>query len=423
MAGGAGKVKGAKSKDRLANFASLVKALLESIKNRSPELAEDQIQPEIVKDTSKSGKSQDLKPGVLAGIPQNKDKSGLLKEKNLLSEPPGGKTEGIFSSNVKETDENAGIFASLTTKKEIKDLPFSAEEGEFPREEAIRSLADLVKQRGDADALTDRERAVLFTGIAAGADRAGSAEKREARMGLVDLNRAAKNGEQEGVKNRRRERLARGPGGEGRFEIRDFRGDAAPKDPGVKGDFGLSGRQELPETELVVQLGGRSTAEGGDEAAPRTAPFPLREALAQELRGALGQDIVRHASMVLKDGGEGLIRLSLKPESLGNVKIRLELSENKIAGHIIVENTEALRAFERELPVLEAAFKDSGFSGASLELAQSGAGGEGGRRSREEASPFYSERLAASSYEALTGYGTGNSEAFIRANTRVNMLA
>jgi flagellar hook-length control protein FliK len=126
--------------------------------------------------------------------------------------------------------------------------------------------------------------------------------------------------------------------------------------------------------------------------------------------------------MVLKDGGEGLIRLSLKPESLGNVKIRLELSENKIAGHIIVENSDALRAFERELPVLEAAFKDSGFSGASLELAQNSADEAGGQRNREGV-PFYSERLAASGYEASSDYRTGNAEAFIRGNTRVNMLA
>jgi flagellar hook-length control protein FliK len=125
--------------------------------------------------------------------------------------------------------------------------------------------------------------------------------------------------------------------------------------------------------------------------------------------------------MILKDGGEGLIRLSLKPESLGNVKIRLELSENKIAGHIIVENSDALRAFERELPVLEAAFRDSGFDGATLELAQNG--GEGGQRNREDASPFYSERFVASSYEALTDSLSGKSEALVRANTRVNMLA
>jgi flagellar hook-length control protein FliK len=126
--------------------------------------------------------------------------------------------------------------------------------------------------------------------------------------------------------------------------------------------------------------------------------------------------------MVLKEGGEGLIRLSLKPESLGNVKIRLELSENKIAGHIIVENNDALRAFERELPVLEAAFKDSGFEGASLELTRDNGGGDNRRRDGGDTIPFYSERLVSSSYEALTD-GNVPAGGPARGDTRVNMLA
>jgi flagellar hook-length control protein FliK len=108
----------------------------------------------------------------------------------------------------------------------------------------------------------------------------------------------------------------------------------------------------------------------------------------------LNSDIVRHAQVILRDQGEGLIRLSLKPESLGNVKIRLELSENKIAGRIIVESGEALRAFEREIASLEQAFRDSGYESAELNafLAQDGQG-SGGEGARDQA--FYSPRFAA----------------------------
>jgi hypothetical protein len=262
-----------------------------------------------------------------------------------------------------------------------------------------------------------KDRNVLFAGLPGKTGRT-EASGQDPRRGLADLNKAGK-GDQEEVRDRRRERIARSPGAGNRFEIRDFRGDAEIKSPlGKSGDFGFSGPGEVPETELVVRLEGRSQPESRN-----SGESPLRETLSQELRGALGQDIVRHASMILKDGGEGLIRLSLKPESLGNVKIRLELSENKIAGRIIVENSDALRAFERELPVLEAAFRDSGFDGASLELAQDGARGEGGQRNREEARPFYSESLASSSYDALLEYRAENSGAFIRGETRVNMLA
>lgn len=94
----------------------------------------------------------------------------------------------------------------------------------------------------------------------------------------------------------------------------------------------------------------------------------LENLLARELHQSFNGDIVRHASMALKDGGEGTIKLALKPESLGNVKIALELSDNKITGRIFVESQEALNAFRKEIASLEQAFKDSGFAAADLNL-------------------------------------------------------
>jgi hypothetical protein len=125
-------------------------------------------------------------------------------------------------------------------------------------------------------------------------------------------------------------------------------------------------------------------------------PVPgLPERLGRELREHLRDDIVRNASIVLRDGGEGTIRLALKPESLGNVKIRLEMTENKVVGKITVESEEAFRAFDRELRALERAFRDSGFDGATLEMAVTADGGRDspGRRSGEDAVPYFSERL------------------------------
>jgi hypothetical protein len=432
---GPGKTKGAR--DKAGSFADLIKALLENIKKTGPELAEGQIQSENTDEALKSGKNQAKKPAALTIIPRNKDNLTLSKEKNANSRIFYDGTEGnegAFLSEGEKTDKSAGIFASLHHEQGTKDLPLPAEDEDFPQKDAIHSLADLmrpddsgrraVRDTGDLSSgdlsgrgLAVKGRSALFAGLAGKTGRAESSETQG--RGLVDLNKAGKTGEREETRTRR-ERLSRAGTGS-RFELRDFRGDAEPKNiPEKAGEFTLAGKREIPGTELVVRLEGRSPAEGREN--PDTVLSP-RDALTRELRGALGQDIVRHASMILKDGGEGLIRLSLKPESLGNVKIRLELSENKIAGHIIVESSDALRAFERELPVLEAAFRDSGFSGATLDLAQNGADGAGGQRNGEDASPFYSESLAASSYEALVDYRTGDSEALVRGDARINMLA
>jgi hypothetical protein len=424
---GSGKAKAPKG--RRENFAGLVKTLLENIKKGSPGLAEAQIQPENAGAVSQ--KAQDRKAARSTSILQQKDRPAVSKAKNIYSKTPKDEKEaGAVLPQGERAGENTGPAAFLQHETEIKSLPLPGEERDFSPQET-HSLAE---QRGNSGTRAAQDRAAQDRaagtpdgrnrGVQDGAARFQESGRAEAsgpqsRADLVDPGKDGTTGE---TRSRRRERT-RGSGAEGRFEIRDFRNDTELARGGERtGNPGFFEKRGAPETELTVHLDGPSSA-GGEGDAP-SAPLPsFRDALAQELRGALGQDIVRHASMILKDGGEGLIRLSLKPESLGNVKIRLELSENKIAGHIIVENNEALRAFERELPVLEAAFKDSGFDSAALELAQNGAGGEGGQRNREDAGPFYSERLAASSYDTLSDYRATASEALIRADARVNMLA
>ncbi len=114
--------------------------------------------------------------------------------------------------------------------------------------------------------------------------------------------------------------------------------------------------------------------------------------LADRLREAWNGEIVQSARIVLKDGDAGTIRLRLRPESLGNVKIELNLSENNISGRILVESDAAKSAFEKNMSELSDAFRQGGFDSARLEVAVGG--GSGGSSSRDESrEPFYSERL------------------------------
>jgi hypothetical protein len=105
------------------------------------------------------------------------------------------------------------------------------------------------------------------------------------------------------------------------------------------------------------------------------------------------------------------------------------MSENKVVGWITVESGEALRAFEQELRSLEQAFRDSGFQGATLEMSVSSDGGRdgaGGYREGGEDAPFFSERLAAHSYDASSG-AAGDTAAAIPfaggAGRQVDVLA
>ena len=200
------------------------------------------------------------------------------------------------------------------------------------------------------------------------------------------------------------------------LEIHDLRTQPSAES-GMIAERGLKGSEEMrngPEREISVEL--RPSGERNEKPAEGVQKVPAGEnfeqLLARELRGDLSTDIVRQAAIILRDGGEGTIKLSLKPETLGKVKIHLEMAENRISGHIFVENEEALRAFEKEIHTLEQSFKDSGFE-ASLNAALDYQ--EGGQRWKEkEVQPFFSGRLAASyeesgsmefSGEFSTGFG------------------
>jgi len=152
----------------------------------------------------------------------------------------------------------------------------------------------------------------------------------------------------------------------------------------------------------------------------------LENMLARELHQNFNNDIVRHASMALRDGGEGTIRLALKPESLGNVKIHLEMTENKITGRIVVESEEALNAFRKEISSLEQAFRDSGFANADLNLSLT-ADGRNTEWQEQEARHF-TPQIAASRYDD-SSRGSAEQDMFLvdvffgRRPGSINMLA
>jgi flagellar hook-length control protein FliK len=209
-------------------------------------------------------------------------------------------------------------------------------------------------------------------------------------------------------------------------EVQDLRtqtGDEA----GTIAQRGLKVTEEIrnsSEKEIIVEL--RSMGEG-DEKTPETVQkvptgtdSSFEQLLARELRGDLSTDIVRQAAIVLRDGGEGTIRLSLKPESLGKVKIHLEIAENRILGHIFVDNEEALRAFEQEIHTLEQSFRDSGFE-ASLNAALDYQDGKQ-RWKENEVQPFFSERFAASYEESSSMEYSGGFNAGFGINA-INVLA
>ena len=155
-----------------------------------------------------------------------------------------------------------------------------------------------------------------------------------------------------------------------KLSLSDLRTRQARIDAGTEEEEGVRITGRTPES-------ARSHAAGGTTAA-RNRTF--QGTLLAQLRDELNGKIVKQAGVILKDGGAGEIRLNLKPEQLGNVRIRLEVKDTVIVGRIIVENTSVREAFEQNMANLQRAFRDSGFESSGLDVQVNGGNAQGERR-------------------------------------------
>lgn len=93
----------------------------------------------------------------------------------------------------------------------------------------------------------------------------------------------------------------------------------------------------------------------------------FQQMLSQQIQTS-APDFVKAGSIVLRDNNQGSINMILKPESLGNVKVALQISDNVVTGNITVHSKEAFEAFKQNMDNLRQAFQDSGFENAQLNL-------------------------------------------------------
>ena len=108
---------------------------------------------------------------------------------------------------------------------------------------------------------------------------------------------------------------------------------------------------------------------------------PFMERLQGQLRDTRNTRIVQHARFLLRNNrNDGEIRLLLKPEQLGKVRVQLQLLDSRITGRIIVENSAVRDVFEQNIGNLQREFREQGFESAGIEVAV-----ENGRQNEYEA--------------------------------------
>ena len=175
------------------------------------------------------------------------------------------------------------------------------------------------------------------------------------------------------------------------LEIQDYRTKSAKGDSSVttakadSPDATDTGRPEVDRSEvdqnirLVRVSSGRSA-----ETAPLTREGTARvdSPFSAYVRENLSNQIVKQSGIILRDNDQGEIRLTLKPEHLGRVRIRIQLNENNLSGRIFVDSGFVKDSMDQNLDSLYRAFRAGGFETTSFEVVVDGRG-EGNRSRRD----------------------------------------
>ncbi len=121
----------------------------------------------------------------------------------------------------------------------------------------------------------------------------------------------------------------------------------------------------------------RFAADRGDGSAPVTSRSAGGGAFSAYLRENLNNQIVRQSGIILRNNNRGEIRLVLKPENLGRVRLRIQLDDHRLSGRIFVDSALVKEAFEQNLPSLYRTFRNNGFDASGFEVLVDGGEGNG----------------------------------------------
>ena len=110
------------------------------------------------------------------------------------------------------------------------------------------------------------------------------------------------------------------------------------------------------------------TEMGIDEQPKTPLPSSAASALARKLKAQEGNEIVHQVKFIMNRAEAGEIRINLRPEALGKVRVMIQMEENRLSGRIFVESAAAREAFRNSLDALQTRLVESGFDSANLEL-------------------------------------------------------
>ena len=251
------------------------------------------------------------------------------KEKNAEQAVPAGTAGGAAEKPETLRKAETVAAAALRSGAKMKAKTEAAEEGR----EAAADSGKTKTAAKESEAANRLERIITVSVL-----REGEGKKESAPAGAAE--------------NRMRVKITAGE-----EKSTEFRSDKSAFDP-----------SSLP----VSLQGGKETALAENAALRHITKADL----IRELKDQGGAEILREAKILVKDGQSGEIKLVLRPQELGTVKINLILENKHIVGRIFVENNIVKEALQTAFGDLKEVFAQQGMELGALDVFVSQESGE-----------------------------------------------
>lgn len=387
--------------------------------------SENQLNP----DEKTAKKDESLKDGEQAAETAKKtsdENSALADEKESVSEESvkiAGKDaennleKQVLKENVKNRPENsAKIEKNAEVSPEIpveisKKTP-EKDGSKIQSKEKEQKTAEKSKNRIENSDLNLVE-AVLASGNSA-VNQVENKEIGADNPRLSDFMEAEETGTLEGLDSKSEKKFFLDK--DKKIAVQDLRSENSAQKPDEKSGKSMKSSTEIseiyrneknnPQVTMDFAANAQQNIGSLNNQVAGSAGSNFQAMLANQIQENAGE-IVKAGNIILKDNDVGSIKLILHPESLGNVKIDLQVNEKNISGKIIVATQEAFNAFKETAENLKQAFVQSGFESAGLELSlanQNFAGNHSGENQNNPAAEFTMRKV----YGEINGFAEEN---------------
>jgi flagellar hook-length control protein FliK len=192
-----------------------------------------------------------------------------------------------------------------------------------------------------------------------------------------------------------------------------------------KGVSGVSSSSAAKNIEqLVLDMGAAVDSDSSSATDTQMTKKSFMSKFESFMKAQGNQEIVNKAKVILSNNNAGEIRLHLRPDNMGSVKVLLKLNDNTITGKIIVENSAVRQAFESNMDSFQKAFEEKGFSFAGMDVS-SGNDGKAGEQEHPD-NAFFNKKnrgnlvLNNKSVEAEEGFDRLSK--YTNDNRRIDMV-